>query len=128
MPVCPFWVVTSTNRKATSVIGFCRPVSTLASLIGVASGSVIEESFRWAIRSRVASPAAAAISGASLADRALVWPGAAVVVAVMRGSSRGVRQGREMIRAGVTPSTSRGVASALSLRSSGGSRASGTSW
>ena len=51
MPVCPFSVVTSTNRNATSVIGFCRPVSTLASLIGVASGSVIEESFRWAIRS-----------------------------------------------------------------------------
>ena len=38
--------VTSTKRNATSVIGFCRPVSTLASLIGVASGSVMLESLK----------------------------------------------------------------------------------
>jgi hypothetical protein len=58
-------VVTSTNRNATSVIGFCRPVSTLASLIGFASGSVMLESFRWAILSSVAAPAEAATCEAS---------------------------------------------------------------
>ena len=84
-------MVTSTNRNATSVIGFCRPVSTLASLIGVASGRVIEESFRWAIRSTVEMPGAAASSVAFFADRALAGAGAVVVAVMMSGSSRDVR-------------------------------------
>ena len=61
MPSWPLSVRISANRMAISVIGFCRPVSTLASLIGVASGRLIEDSFRWAIRSSVAAPAAAAV-------------------------------------------------------------------
>jgi hypothetical protein len=38
-------VVISANRKATSVMGFWRPVKTLASEMAVASGSVTVESF-----------------------------------------------------------------------------------
>jgi len=34
--------VISANRKWTSVIGFCRPVNTLASEISVFSGSTTE--------------------------------------------------------------------------------------
>ena len=56
-------MVISANSIATSVIGFCRPVSTLASLIGVASGSVTEESLTDRIRSRVAAPAVNACAG-----------------------------------------------------------------
>ena len=53
----------SANRNATSVIGFCRPVNTFASLIGVASGRVIEDSFTDRIRSTVAAPAVNACAG-----------------------------------------------------------------
>lgn len=56
MPEWPSVVSISANRKATSVIGFWRPVSTLASLIGVARGSVTEESLIQAMVSMVASP------------------------------------------------------------------------
>ncbi|GAB3606200.1 hypothetical protein GCM10027413_16090 [Conyzicola nivalis] len=35
-------MVTSANSIATSVIGFCRPVSTFASLIGMGSGNIVE--------------------------------------------------------------------------------------
>ena len=38
MPSMPCSVVTSANRSTVSVSGFCRPVSTLASLTGLASG------------------------------------------------------------------------------------------
>ena len=52
MPLWPCSVVISANRKTTSVMGFWRPVNTLASLIGVASSRVMGESFtgwsgRW---------------------------------------------------------------------------------
>ena len=123
MPVCPFSVVTSTNRNATSVIGFCRPVSTLASLIGVASGRVIEEIFRCAIRSSVASPAEAAISVASGAVSALLGAATSVVAVMAVDSSR--TRGR-VDQEWRTPSTRRGTSS--SSRSSGGSSSSGTSW
>ena len=36
MPVSPCSVVTSTKSSTVSVSGFCRPVSTLASLTGLA--------------------------------------------------------------------------------------------
>jgi hypothetical protein len=35
-------VVTSAKSIATSVMGFCRPVRTLASLMGIGSGRVVE--------------------------------------------------------------------------------------
>src|SRR5215212_7970054 len=54
MPSWPPSVRTSAKRNATSVIGRCRPVSTLASLIPVGSGNVTEESVTASIRSRTA--------------------------------------------------------------------------
>ena len=48
-------------------MGFCRPVNTLASLIGVASGKVMEESFTDLIRSIVAAPAVRACAATPLA-------------------------------------------------------------
>ena len=72
MPSWPCSVRISANRKATSVIAFCRPVSTLASLIGFFNGSVIEDSLTDSIRSNVASPAARAFSAASGAASALL--------------------------------------------------------
>src|SRR3954451_19086857 len=56
MPSWPASLMISAKRKTTSVIGFCRPVRTFASLIGFASGSTTEESFTWAIRSMLISP------------------------------------------------------------------------
>ena len=56
MPAWPSSVITSTKSSTVSVSGFCRPVRTLASLIGVASGRVTEESLTQAMVSRVASP------------------------------------------------------------------------
>ena len=46
----------SANRNTISVIGFWRPVSTFASLIGAFSGSVALEIVTEVIRSRLASP------------------------------------------------------------------------
>src|SRR5215207_2364098 len=67
MPSWPSSVRTSANNKATSVMGFCRPVNTLASLIGVASGRVMEESLTDLIRSIVAAPAVRACAATPLA-------------------------------------------------------------
>src|SRR5215203_4181538 len=66
----PSWsssVRTSANNRATSVMGFCRPVKTFASLIGVASGRVMETSFTDLIRSIVAAPAVRAWAATPLA-------------------------------------------------------------
>ena len=62
------------ERKTTSVIGFWRPVSTLASLIGLRNGSTIEDSLIEAIASIVAAPGANGLA-------------AAVVVVVLIGTS-----------------------------------------
>ena len=51
MPWWPSSVLTSAKRKAISVMGFCRPVSTLASLTGTSSGSTTEERDTWRMRS-----------------------------------------------------------------------------
>src|SRR5882757_3901946 len=63
MPAWPDTVLISANSIATSVIGRCRPVSTLASLIGVASGRVTDEIRTAEMRSPVA-PALAAVDAA----------------------------------------------------------------
>ena len=52
MPSAPSSVLISANSIATSVIGRCLPVSTLASEIAVGSGSVIDEIFTRLIRSK----------------------------------------------------------------------------
>src|SRR5215216_6831511 len=67
MPSWPSSVRTSATNKATSVMGFCRPVNTLASLIGVARGRVMEESLTDLIRSIVAAPAVRACAARPLA-------------------------------------------------------------
>src|SRR4051794_14533852 len=67
MPSWPSSVRISANRKATSVIGFCRPVKTFASLIGVANGKVIDDNFTERIRSMVAAPAVRAWAATPLA-------------------------------------------------------------
>src|SRR5690349_17658390 len=51
MPWWPCVLCTSANTKATSVSGFCRPVSTFASLIGRPSGRKRSESLIHAMRS-----------------------------------------------------------------------------
>jgi hypothetical protein len=58
-------VVISANSMATSVIGRCRPVSTLASLIAVANGRVTDEIFTSMMRSRVAESVVAIRSSLS---------------------------------------------------------------
>ena len=57
-PSCPSFVRISANRNAISVSGFCRPVSTLASLMGEASGRKDSDSPIHSMRSVVARPAA----------------------------------------------------------------------
>src|SRR5262245_52092620 len=51
MPWWPSRVPISANTNAISVSGFCRPVSTLASLTGVASGRLTKDSWTDAMRS-----------------------------------------------------------------------------
>ena len=63
MPLWPCSLSISANRNATSVSGFWRPVSTLASLIAVLSGRVTEESLSHAMRSAEASFVESAVSG-----------------------------------------------------------------
>src|SRR5262245_55660439 len=51
MPSWPSRVRISAKMKAISVSGFCRPVSTLASLTGVASGRKVSDSLTHSMRS-----------------------------------------------------------------------------
>src|SRR3954454_15054797 len=58
MPSRPASGRISAKHNATSVTGRCRPVKTLASLIGLGNGSVAEESVTDSIRSRTAGAVA----------------------------------------------------------------------
>ena len=69
MPSCPPSVRISANRKATSVIGRCRPVKTLASEMGLGSGRVTEERVTDAMRSSTAG----ASTRTSAAGRVGAW-------------------------------------------------------
>ena len=54
MPWWPCSVFTSTKSSTVSVSGFWRPVSTLASLTGLSSGSTTWDRRRWRIWSDMA--------------------------------------------------------------------------
>ena len=62
------------DNRTISVIGFCRPVSTLASLIGVSRGSVTVDSLTWRMRSVVTSPPDTGASGLPMAVSAVMPP------------------------------------------------------
>ena len=62
MPSRPCSVVSSTKSITVSVSGFCRPVSTLASLTGLGSGSTTCDSVMLRMRSP-AVPVAAEVVG-----------------------------------------------------------------
>ena len=56
MPVRPCSVVTSTKSSTVSVSGFCLPVSTLASLTGLAIGRTTWDSVRLRMESDIGVP------------------------------------------------------------------------